>query len=135
MEDSELKKLFDSVKTIAVIGLSNNKEKAAYGVASYLQRVGYKIVPINPGCSEALGEKCYATLEEAPFQVDLVDVFRRSEFAPEIAKSAVKIGAKALWLQDEVISGEAEKIAKDAGMFFHQNDCIFRRRTRIYGMA
>jgi len=134
MEDAELKRLFDSIKTIAVVGLSNNKEKAAYGVASYLQRAGYRIVPVNPGCEQALGEKCYAYLEEIPLPVDLVDVFRRSEFAPGIARSAVKIGAKALWLQDEVISEEAEKIAREAGLFFRQNDCIFRQRTRIYGL-
>jgi len=135
MTDKELRSLFHSVKTIAVVGVSNNKDKAAYRIAEYLQRVGYKMVPVNPGADEVLGEKCFHTLEEVPFQVDLVDVFRRSEFAPEIAKSSVKIGAKFLWLQEEIISQEAEKIAKDAGMTFIQDDCIFRQRTRLFGLA
>lgn len=132
MDDKILRDLFDSVKTIAVVGLSNNQQRAAYGVAKYLQGAGYKIVPINPGCEEVMGEKCYPSLEEVPFPIDLVDVFRRGEFVPPIAEAAVKIGAKGLWLQDEVISPEAEKMAADAGMFFHQNDCIFRQRKRLY---
>jgi predicted CoA-binding protein len=134
MTDQELIALFYSVKTIAVVGLSDNPEKPAFHIAAYLKDKGYKIAPINPGCSQVLGEKCYPALEDVPFPVDLVDVFRRSEFAPEIARSAVRIGARALWLQDEVISPEAEKIASDAGLIFRQNDCIFRQRTRLFGI-
>jgi uncharacterized protein len=133
MNDTELKNLFETVKTIAVIGLSNNTDKPAYRIAEYLQRAGYKIAPVNPAASEVLGEKCYGSLEEIPFKVDLVDVFRKSEFAPEIAKSCVKIGAGALWLQEGITSEEAESIAKEAGMVFVQDDCIFRQRVRLYG--
>ena len=133
MNDNELKDLFDSIETIAVVGLSNNQNRAAFKVASYLQRVGYKIVPINPACEEILGEKCYPDLEAVPFSIDAVDVFRRSESAPEIARQAVKIGAEALWLQDGVVSPEADKIAAAAGITFVQNDCIFRQRIRLYG--
>jgi len=135
MDDKTLRDLFDSVKTIAVVGLSKNQERPAYGVAKYLQGAGYRIVPINPGCDEVLGEKCYPSLEEVPFPIDLVDVFRRGEFVPPIAEAAVKIGAKGLWLQDEVISPEAEQMTKNAGMFFHQNDCVFRQRIRLYGLS
>lgn len=134
MDDDKLKELFNSVKTIAVVGLSNNEQRPAYGVAKYLKGVGYQIVPINPGCDEVMGEKCFPTLQDVPFAIDLVDVFRRSDFAPMIAQEAVKIGAKALWLQDEVESDEAKKIAEDAGIFFHQNDCVFRQRMRLFGL-
>ena len=133
MSDDELKSLFDSINTIAVVGLSNNQQRAAYGVASYLQRVGNRIVPINPSCDEVLGEMCYPNLTDVPFTVDAVDVFRRSEFAPEIARQAVEIGAKILWLQDGVESDEAKKIAQEGGLTFVQNDCMFRQRTRLYG--
>ena len=82
MDDKELRNLFDSIETIAVMGLSNNEKRAAFGAAFYLQRVGYKIVPINPTCEEVSGEKCYPELEAVPFIIDVVGVFRRSEFAP-----------------------------------------------------
>ena len=131
MSESKFKDIFDSIRTIAVIGVSNNQNKAAYFVARFLQHSGYKIVPVNPACDETLGEKCYPTLKDIPFPVDAVDVFRKSEFAPEIARAAVKIGAKVLWLQDSVISEEAEKIAKDSGMTFVQNDCMKRQLMRL----
>jgi len=134
MTDEQLKQIFNDIKTIAVVGVSKNESKPAYGVASYLQKEGYKIVPVNPACDETLGEKCYPTLEDIPFPVDAVDVFRRPEFVPEIAKAAVKIGAKVLWLQDSVISEEAKKIALDAGLIFVQNDCMFRQRMRLFGL-
>ena len=133
MSDDELKSLFDSIKTVAIVGLSNNQQRAAYGVASYLQRAGYRIVPINPSCDEVLGEMCYPNLTDVPFPVDAVDVFRRSEFAPEIARQAVEMGAKVLWLQDGVESDEAGKIAAEGGLTFVQNDCMFRQRTRLCG--
>lgn len=134
MNDINLKELFTSVKTIAVVGVSNNKDKPAYHIAEYLQRVGYKVIPVNPGVSEVLGQKCYASLAEIPEKVDLVDVFRKSEFAAEIAQESVKIGVKALWLQDGIQSAEAEQTAKAAGIIFVQNDCIFRQRMRLYGL-
>ena len=135
MTDQELRNIFSAIKTIAVVGVSQNQDKPAYGVASYLQSVGYKIVPVNPACDETLGEKCYPTLEEIPFPVDAVDVFRKSEFTPEIARSAVKIGAKLLWLQDGVSSEEAEQIARNADISFKQNDCMFRQRVRLFGFG
>ena len=134
MTDEKLKQIFNDIKTIAVVGVSKNESKPAYGVASYLQREGYKIVPVNPACDETLGEKCYPTLEDIPFPVDAVDVFRRPEFVPEIAQAAVIIGAKVLWLQDGVISKDAEKIARDAGLIFVQDDCMFRQRMRLFGL-
>ncbi|MBC8204741.1 CoA-binding protein [bacterium] len=135
MNDDELKELFRSIKTIAVVGVSNNQEKAAYGVAKYLKQRGYRIIPVNPGCDEVLGEKCYSAIEEIPDEIDAVDVFRKAEFVPETAKAAVKKGAKVLWLQDSIISPEAQKIAEEAGMKFIQNDCMFRRHVGIFGFG
>lgn len=133
MDDAQLKSMFESAKTIAVVGLSNNQAKAAYGVASYLQRSGYKIAPVNPACGEALGEKCYPALEDIPFPVDIVDVFRRSEFTPDIARSAVKVGAKTLWLQEGIANPESRKIAEEAGLSYVEDKCIFRERARLFG--
>jgi predicted CoA-binding protein len=131
MTDLDLKDFFNSIKTIAIVGLSNNPEKDSYMVAEYLQKFGYRIVPVNPGAEEILGEKCYSDLEHIPFPVDVVDVFRRSEFAPEIARKAVKIKAKTLWLQKGVVSAEAEKIAHEGGLTFVQDDCLMYQRKRL----
>ena len=135
MNDEQLKEMYNSAKTVAVVGLSKNTARAAHGVAKSLQGWGYKIVPVNPGCDEVLGETCYPSLKDIPFPVDVVDVFRASEFAPEIARGAVNIGAKYLWLQDNVESAEAREIAEKAGIMFIENNCIFRERIRLFGFS
>src|SRR5271154_7281132 len=94
-------------KTIAVIGLSGRRHRPSYGVAEYLQSAGYRVIPVNPAESEVLGEKSYARLEDIPEPVDLVDVFRRSEFVPEIVESAIRIGVHGVWMQEGVIHTEA----------------------------
>src|SRR5580658_4747458 len=103
-------------KTIAVVGLSSRKHRPSYGVAEYLQSAGYRIIPVNPTETEILGEKCYARLEDIPEHVDILDIFRRSEFVPEIVESAVLIGARAVWMQEGVISPEGAEIARRAGL-------------------
>ena len=87
--------LLKSSRTIAVVGLSSRKFRPSFGVAQYMQSAGYRIIPVNPAEKEVLGEKCYATLEEIPEKVDIVDIFRRPEFVPEVVESAIRIGAKA----------------------------------------
>lgn len=82
--------------TIAVVGLSNRRHRPSFGVSEYLQSAGYRIIPVNPGETEVLGEKCYPRLEDIPERVDIVDIFRRSEFVPEIVESAIRIGARAV---------------------------------------
>jgi predicted CoA-binding protein len=121
---TEFKDLLEKTKMIAIVGLSNNPERPSYGVAQFMQNHGYSIVPVNPGETEILGEKCYPNLESIPFKVDMVDVFRKAEDCPAIAKSAVAIGAKSVWLQLGIISEESEAIVKNAGLEFVMNHCL-----------
>jgi predicted CoA-binding protein len=114
--NDEIKAIFNDCKTIAVVGLSDNPARPSYGVAHYLQQQGFRIIPVNPKLTEVLGEKCYASLRDVPVKIDMVDCFRRSEEIVPIAKDAVAIGAKCLWMQIGVINHEAAKIAQDAGL-------------------
>ena len=112
-------------KSIAVVGLSSNPRRPSYEVASYLQRAGYKIIPVNPNESEVLGEKSYARLEDIPFPIDIVDVFRRPEDVPPVADSAISIHAKALWLQQGISNAEAAAKAHAAGLLVVEDACLF----------
>lgn len=116
--------LLEQARTIAVVGLSPDEQRPSHGVARYLQAHGYRIVPVNPRCTEVLGERCYARLEDIPFAVDLVDVFRRTEDVPPIARSAVAIGARGLWQQLGVRSAEADATARQGGLVSVMDRCI-----------
>lgn len=124
--------LLRTASNIAVVGLSSNKMRPSYGVAEYLQRAGYKIIPVNPNETEVLGEKAVARLEDIREKVDIVDVFRRSEFVPEVAESAIAIGAKALWLQEGVIHEPAAQRARDAGLFVVMDRCILKEHAKRF---
>src|SRR5688500_9551306 len=113
-----------AAKRVAVVGLSDDPSRASYGVASYLQSVGKEIIPVNPNYDRVLGLKCYASLEEVPGRVDVVDVFRRPEFCADVVRSAVAVGAKGVWLQSGIVNEEAERIARDAGIDFVQDRCM-----------
>lgn len=126
-EKETIQKILE-MKTIAVVGLSPKEIRHSNGVARYLQRVGYKIIPVNPGHSEILGEKSYPTLKDIPVKVDVVDVFRRPEHVIPITKAAIEIGAKAIWFQDGVINEKAAQKAEDAGLLVVMDDCILRQR-------
>jgi uncharacterized protein len=117
-------------RTIAVVGLSNRKFRPSYGVADYLKSVAYRIIPVNPLETEVLGERCYARLEDIPEKVDIVDIFRRSEFVPDIVDSAIRIGARAVWMQEGVIHHEAAERARRAGLFAQMNSCILKEHVR-----
>jgi predicted CoA-binding protein len=117
-------------RTIAVVGLSNRKFRPSYGVADYLKSVGYRIIPVNPLEKEVLGEQCYARLEDIPEKVDIVDIFRRSEFVPEIVDGAIRVGARAVWMQEGVIHHEAAERARRAGLFVQMNSCILKEHVR-----
>jgi uncharacterized protein len=119
-------------RTIAVVGLSNRRHRPSYGVAEYLLSAGYRIVPVNPGETEILGEKCYARLEDIPGHVDIVDVFRRSEFLPEIVESAIRIGARGVWMQEGVIHAQAAERARSAGLFVIMNACILKEHIKRF---
>jgi uncharacterized protein len=122
-------KILRSARTIAVVGLSTNPRRPSHGVARYLQRAGYRIIPVNPNVSEVLGERAYATLSELPGPVDVVEVFRRSEFVGAIVDEAIAIGAGAVWLQDGVVDEAAAERARAAGLDVVMDDCMMRRHA------
>lgn len=119
-------------RTIAVVGLSSRKFRPSYGVSEYLQSVGYRIIPVNPSETEVLGEKSYATLEEITEKVDIVNVFRRSEFVPEVVDSAIRIGARGVWMQEGVIHSEAAERARRAGLFVIMDACILKEHIKRF---
>jgi len=129
-EQDTIKNIY-TLKTIAVVGMSPKPERPSHYVALYLREHGYTIIPVNPGQTEIAGETCYPSLLEIPYKIDVVDVFRRPEHVLPIAKLAVKISAKALWLQDDVINEEAAEIAERAGLLVVMNDCMLRQHRQI----
>jgi uncharacterized protein len=131
VSDSDaITQILKSSKTIAVVGLSNKRMRPSYGVAQYLQSAGYRIVPVNPNETEVFGEKCYARLQDVPVPVDIVDIFRRSEFVPEIVDAAIEIGATCIWMQEGVIHLEAAERARRAGIFVVINLCILKEHIK-----
>jgi predicted CoA-binding protein len=119
-----IKEILQNTKTIAVVGLSDNPERTSYMVSQAMQQKGYRIIPVNPNAEQILGEKCYSSLLEIDEPVDIVNVFRRSEFVQPIAEDAVKIKAKVLWLQLGIINEEAAQYAKEHGLEVIMDRCI-----------
>ncbi len=111
-------------RTIAVVGLSSNPEKASNEVGSYLKEQGYRVIPVNPNEDEVLGEPAYEAVEQIPEQVDVVDVFLPSEKTPGIAEDAVRAGAKTLWLQEGITSPQARQIAEAGGLAYVEDSCM-----------
>ncbi|WP_225999581.1 CoA-binding protein [Paenibacillus sp. BJ-4] len=122
----EIKTILEQVGNIAVVGLSDKSDRTSYMVSYAMQKRGYRIIPVNPAAAgqTILGETCYASLAEVPEPVELVNVFRRSEYCAEVAREAVAIGAKVLWLQQGIISQEADDIAQEHGMTVIMDRCI-----------
>ena len=116
------------MRTIAVVGCSPKPERASHFVAAYLQEQGYRIIPVNPGHAEILGEKCYPSLSDVPEPIDVVDVFRQPELVLPVIEEAIKVGAKAVWLQDGVTHPEGEALARKKGLLVVSDDCMLRRR-------
>lgn len=133
-EIETIKQILDECRIIAVVGLSSNPIRPSHGVAAYMQRCGYRINPVNPFETEVLGEKCYPSLKDVPEKVDLVDIFRRSEEAGQAVDEAIEIGAKAVWLQEGVIDGEAVKRAESAGLLAVMDLCWLKEHYR-YGKS
>ncbi len=119
-------------RTIAIVGLSNRPHRPSYGVAQYLQSAGYHVIPVNPAEAKILGEKSYARLEDIPERVDIVDIFRRSQFVPAIVESAIHIGARGVWMQEGVIHAEAAERARRAGLFVIMNTCILKEHIKRF---
>jgi len=130
-DDQTLRALLQGARTIAVVGLSPNSMRPSHEVAHYMQRHGYRIIPVNPRCAEILGERCFPSLEAIGQAVDIVDCFRRSEEIAPIAQSAVAIGARALWLQLGVENQAAETLARDAGLTVISDRCIKIDHARL----
>ena len=126
----DINKIFQ-MKTIAVVGMSPKPERPSQYVSMYMKEQGYNIIPVNPGHNEIAGMKSFPSLLDIPQTIDVVDVFRRSEYVLPIAESAVTVGAKALWLQDGVINKDGATLAVKAGLLVVMNDCILRQHRQM----
>lgn len=126
-----IKKILDECRTIAVVGLSSNPGRASNSVSGYMRQQGYKIIPVNPREEKVFGEQAYPTLADVPQKIDLVDIFRRSEEAGAVVDEAIKVGAKAVWLQEGVVDEDAAQRAHDAGLLVVMDRCILKEHIRM----
>ncbi len=132
-EDEEaIGRILKESKTIAVVGLSPEPNRPSHGVAAYLKSKGYKIIPVNPAVHEVLGEKSYPDLNTIPVKVDVVDIFRRPEFVPQIVEDAIKIKAKAVWMQEGIIHEDAAKKARNAGLSVVMDRCMMKEHAKRF---
>jgi len=130
-EYTSIEDLLKRAKTIAVVGLSSNPMRASHGVSAYMQAQGFRIIPVNPQEDFVLGEKSYASLMDVPEKIDIIDVFRRPEFVPEIVEQAIAIKASSIWMQEGVIHSEAADKARRAGLFVVQDLCILKEHRNV----
>lgn len=124
--NDDIGKLLKTAKTIAVVGLSDSPLRPSYGVAAFLQNHGYRIIPVNPTIKGALGEKAVASLADIKEKIDVVDVFRRSEFVPEVVDEAIRLKLPAIWLQEDVVHEAAARKAREAGIFVVMDRCMLK---------
>jgi uncharacterized protein len=129
--DDPIAELLRSAKTIAVVGLSDSPFRPSYDVSAYMQRQGYRIIPVNPQVHEVLGEKAYATLRDVPEKIDIVNIFRRSEFVPEVVDEAIALKVPAIWMQEGVIHEAAADKARAAGIFVVMDRCILKEHAAL----
>jgi predicted CoA-binding protein len=128
----EIGELLKRTKTIAVVGLSDSPLRPSYGVSAYMQSHGYRIIPVNPSIKGSLGEKAVASLANVPEKIDMIDVFRRSEFVPDLVDEAIRLKVPAIWLQEGVIHEEAAEKARKAGIFVVMDRCILKEHRRRF---
>ena len=136
MSASEAERIADLLKqskTIAVVGLTDNPLRPSYGVSSYMQSQGYRIIPVNPNVTESLGEKAYASLLDVPEKVDIVNIFRRPEAVPEVVDQAIQLHVPAIWMQEGVVHEAAAEEARRAGIFVVMDRCILKEHMRYGG--
>jgi len=129
-----IERILRDFSTIAVVGLSRDPSKAAHAIPARMQRAGFRVIPVNPHLAEVLGEKAYPSLRDVPEPVEVVLVFRPSEHAAAVAKDAVAIGAKALWLQQGIVSAEARSLAEAAGLLYVEDRCMGVERA-VHGVT
>ena len=132
-DDQMMKDILVSAKTIASVGLSSNTQKESYWIVSYLKDQGYRIIPVNPTTDEILGEKAYPDLESVPEKIDVVQVFRKPEDVPPVVDSAIKVGAKAVWMQEGIVHEEAAQKARQAGLQVVMDACMRVTHRRLIG--
>jgi predicted CoA-binding protein len=128
----EIGELLKRTKTIAVVGLSDSPLRPSYGVSAYMQSHGYKIIPVNPSIKGSLGERAVASLADVEEKIDMVDVFRRSEYVPDLVDEAIRLKVPAIWLQEDVIHEEAAEKARKAGIFVVMDKCILKEHRRRF---
>ncbi|MFN4245937.1 MAG: CoA-binding protein [Brevinematia bacterium] len=131
LDDETIKNVLVGAKVIAIVGLSPKEDRPSNSVAKYLKGMGYRIVPVNPGYDEILGEKSYKKLSDIPFQVDIVDIFRRSEEVLPVVEEAIKLKPKCIWLQLGIVNDEAKKLAQENNILFVQDKCIKLEHQRL----
>jgi uncharacterized protein len=131
MGKADIKEIVTKYHTIAVVGLSPDQGKPSFEVAAYLQRAGFRIIPVNPACQEILGERCYPTLADIPDPVEIVDVFRRAEFLPEIVEQAIAKGAKVVWMQEGIVHQAAAARAEEAGLAVVMDLCLLKEHYKL----
>lgn len=128
-----IREILETYRTIAVVGLSSRPHRASNGVSRYMQRAGYRIIPVNPTETEVLGEKAYASLDEVPEPFEIVDIFRRPEFVPDIVEAAIRRKARVIWMQEGVIHEAAAERARAAGLQVVMDLCILREHMQVMG--
>ena len=128
---ASIPELLRAARVIAVVGLSSDEMRPSNGVAAYMKRAGYRIIPVNPNETEVLGEKAYARLEDVPEKIDIVDVFRRSEYVRGVVESAIRVGAKAVWMQEGVVDEAAAEVARAAGLDVVMDRCILKEHRSL----
>lgn len=133
MTDRELRQILETVKVVAVVGLSDKPDRDSYHVAEYLQSKGYRIIPVNPTVESVLGEKSYASVTAIPEAIDIVDVFRKSEAVGPVVDEAIAAGARVVWLQLGIRNDAAAEKAESAGLQVVQDRCMKIEHTRLIG--
>jgi len=131
--DQEMKEILLSAKNVASVGLSSNDEKESYWIVFFLQKIGFRMIPVNPKADEILGEKAYASLLDIPEKIDVVQIFRRPEDIPPIVDDAIKIGAKVVWMQLGIVNEEAARTARAAGLKVVMDACMRMTYKRFFG--
>ena len=132
-DDQMMKEILVSAKTIASVGVSSNPGKESFWIVKYLQDQGYRVIPVNPTTGEILGETSYPDLESVPDKIDVVQVFRKSEDVPPVVESAIKVGAKTVWMQEGIVNEEAARKAREAGLQVVMDDCMRVTHRRLIG--
>ena len=127
-----LKEILEKYKTIVVVGLSSSTWRASFGVSRFMQNVGYRIIPVNPNETEVLGEKAYSNLNDVPDPIEIVNIFRRPEYVPDIVEAAIQRGAKVIWMQEGVVHEKAAERARQAGLDVIMDRCILKEHMRLF---